>query len=219
MTLHEILTDMLPYLLGGAMITIAVTLIALPVGFIIGLALAIGRIYGGPVMAGFGAIFSVILRAVPEVVVLFILFFSFSEFLDLTAFWAGALGLALVSSAYQMEIFRGAILSVGKGQMVAARAIGMSRSKAIRFIVIPQALRHAIPPWSNEAAIILKDSSLVFALGVPEMLRRAEYISARTYQPMLAYGAAALIYFVLVFLFNRWLDRVELKHGMLTSQI
>lgn len=90
--------------------------------------------------------------------------------------------------------------------MMAARAIGMTRIKAIRHILLPQALRLAIPPWSNEAAIILKDSSLVYALGVPEVLRRAQQLSASTHQPFLAYGTAAIIYFILVFITNRLLD-------------
>jgi polar amino acid transport system permease protein len=90
--------------------------------------------------------------------------------------------------------------------MTAARAIGMSRLQSIRYIILPQALRLAIPPWSNEASIVLKDSSLVYALGVPEILRRAQQLSATTQQPFLAYGTAALIYFGLVFTTNRALD-------------
>ena len=99
--------------------------------------------------------------------------------------------------------------------MMAARALGMSRVEAIRSIILPQAIRLAIPPWSNEAAIVLKDSSLVFVLGVPEILRRAEYVSARTLQPFLAFGAAALIYFVLTFLTNRGLDWLERRYKIL----
>jgi len=108
-----------------------------------------------------------------------------------------------------MEIIRGAILSVSGGQMMAARAIGMTKNQAIRNIILPQTLRLAIPPWSNEAAIVIKDSSLVYALGVPEVLRRAQLISASTQQPFLAYAAAAAIYFILVFITNRLLDSLE----------
>lgn len=93
--------------------------------------------------------------------------------------------------------------------MIAALAIGMSRIEAIRYIILPQTLRLAIPPWSNEAAIVIKDSSLVYALGVPEILRRAQLISASTQQPFLAYTTAALIYFGLVLLTNTMLGRLE----------
>ena len=94
-------------------------------------------------------------------------------------------------------------------QMLAARAIGMSTLEAIRYVILPQTLRLAIPPWSNEAAIVIKDSSLVYALGVPEILRRAQLISASTQQPFLAYISAAVIYFALVFIANRLLARLE----------
>ncbi len=93
--------------------------------------------------------------------------------------------------------------------MMAARAVGLSRWRAIRYIVLPQALRLAIPPWSNEASIVLKDSSLVYALGVPEILRRAQQLSATSQQPFLAFGTAAVIYFILVFTTNRLLDYLE----------
>jgi polar amino acid transport system permease protein len=103
--------------------------------------------------------------------------------------------------------------------MTAARAIGMPRLQAIRYIILPQAIRLAIPPWSNEASIVLKDSSLVYALGVPEILRRAQQLSATTQQPFLAFGVAALIYFVLVFLTNRGLDYLSLKTRLPTNPV
>jgi polar amino acid transport system permease protein len=142
-------------------------------------------------------------------VLLFILYFIVSGSINLSPFWAGSISLGIVSSAYQMEIVRGAILSVSGGQMMAARAIGMSKNQAIRHVILPQTLRLAIPPWSNEAAIVVKDSSLVYALGVPEILRRAQLISASTQEPFLAYAVAALIYFLLVFITNRLLDALD----------
>jgi polar amino acid transport system permease protein len=194
------------YIVQGTAITVAVTLVALPFGLILGLLMALVHTYGGKIMNRFAAGYSLLLRGVPPIVLLFILYFVLSGSINLSPFWAGSLSLGIVSSAYQMEILRGALLAVGGGQMTAARAIGMSRLQAIQYIVLPQALRLAIPPWSNEASIVLKDSSLVYALGVPEILRRAQQLSATTQQPFLAYGTAALIYFILVFATNRALD-------------
>ena len=94
---------------------------------------------------------------------------------------------------------------------MAARAIGLSQRQAVREILLPQALRIALPSWSNEAAIVIKDSSLIYALGVPEILRRAQLISASTQQPFLAYSAAAIIYFALVLITTRLLGRLEQK--------
>lgn len=201
------MSNFFSYIVQGTAITVAVTLVALPFGLVLGLLMALVHTYGGKFLNRVAAAYSLLLRGVPPIVLLFILYFILSgRFINLSPFWAGSLSLGIVSSAYQMEILRGALLAVGGGQMTAARAIGMRRLQSIRYIVLPQALRLAIPPWSNEASIVLKDSSLVYALGVPEILRRAQQLSATTQEPFLAYGTAALIYFVLVFAANRALD-------------
>lgn len=206
------LANFFAYIFEGISVTIAVTLVALPAGLLLGLGLALVNTYGGPWLKRASAAYSLLMRGVPPVVLLFILYFILSgRVVNLTPFWAGSISLGIISSAYQMEILRGALLSIGGGQMTAARAIGMSRIQAIQHIILPQALRLAIPPWSNEASIVLKDSSLVYALGVPEILRRAQQLSASTQQPLLAFGAAALIYFVLVFIVNRGLDALAEK--------
>jgi polar amino acid transport system permease protein len=203
------------YLIAGTWITLGVTAIALTAGFVLGLLLATFRVYGSPALRAFAAGYSLVIRAVPVIVVIFILYFVIARFVDLSPFLSGSLALGIASGAYQSEVFRGAIQSVPSGQMLAARAIGMSRIMAIRYIILPQALRLSIPPWSNEAAIVLKDSSLVYVIGVAEILRRAEYVSARTLQPFLAFGAAALIYFTLTFLTNRALDWLEQRYRVL----
>lgn len=197
------------YIASGTAYTLGVTLVALPSGLLLGLIFAIIYVYGGKVLTRIMSIYSTVMRGIPPIVLLFVLYFIMSGSINLSPFWAGSISLGIISSAYQMEIIRGAILSVSGGQMMAARAIGMSKWQAIRFVVLPQTLRLAIPPWSNEAAIVIKDSSLVYALGVPEILRRAQLISASTQQPFLAYITAALIYFALVFIANRLLGRLE----------
>ena len=200
------MSNFFSYIVQGTAITLSVTLVALPFGLVIGLLMALIHTYGGKILNRVAAAYSLLMRGVPPIVLLFILYFILSGTINLSPFWAGSFSLGIVSSAYQMEILRGALLAVGGGQMTAARAIGMSRLQSIQYIILPQALRLAIPPWSNEVSIVLKDSSLVYALGVPEILRRAQQLSATTQQPFLAYGTAALIYFVLVFATNRALD-------------
>jgi amine acid ABC transporter, permease protein, 3-TM region, His/Glu/Gln/Arg/opine family len=200
------MSNFFSYIVQGTAITIGVTLVALPFGLVIGLLMALVHTYGGKILNRVAAAYSLLMRGVPPIVLLFILYFILSGTINLSPFWAGSFSLGIVSSAYQMEILRGALLAVGGGQMTAARAIGMSRLQSIQHIILPQALRLAIPPWSNEVSIVLKDSSLVYALGVPEILRRAQQLSATTQQPFLAYGTAALIYFVLVFATNCALD-------------
>jgi polar amino acid transport system permease protein len=197
------------YIADGTAYTVGVTLIALPFGLVLGLILSLIYVYGGKFLSRIMAIYSTVMRGIPPIVLLFILYFMVSGSINLSPFWAGSISLGIVSSAYQMEIIRGALLSVSGGQMMAARAIGMTKMTAIKHIIVPQAFRLAIPPWSNEAAIVIKDSSLVYALGVPEILRRAQLISASTQEPFLAFITAGLIYFMLVFITNRLLDRLE----------
>ncbi|MDY0124758.1 MAG: amino acid ABC transporter permease [Anaerolineaceae bacterium] len=201
----------LSYIASGTVYTVGVTLIALPSGLLIGTILALLYVYGGKITARLMNLYSTIFRGIPPVVLLFILFFAVSKGINLSAFWAGSLSLGVVSSAYQMEIVRGALLSVSGDQLMAVRAVGLSRMQAIRSVVLPQAVRLAIPPWSNEAAIVIKDSSLVYALGVPEILRRAQLIGASSQKYLLAYLSAAVIYFLLVFATTRLLTLLENK--------
>jgi len=201
----------LSYIASGTVYTVGVTLIALPSGLLIGTILALLYVYGGKTVSRIMNLYSTIFRGIPPIVLLFIFFFAVSKGINLSAFWAGSLSLGVVSSAYQMEIVRGALLSVSGDQLMAARAVGMSRLQAIRYVVLPQAVRLAIPPWSNEAAIVIKDSSLVYALGVPEILRRAQLIGASSQRYLLAYLSAAVIYFLLVFATTRLLNLLEKK--------
>jgi len=214
------LTNFLSYIAQGTAVTVGVTLIALPFGLLIGLALALVYVYAGKWPRRLAAVYSLVIRGIPPIALLFILYFMLSgKAVNLSPFLAGSISLGIISSAYQMEILRGALQSVGGGQMTAARAVGMSRWQSIRYVLIPQAVRLAIPPWSNEASIVLKDSSLVYALGVPEILRRAQQLSATNQQPLLAFGAAALIYFVLVFMTNRGLDWLSAKTRLPTQPV
>ena len=205
------LGQLLSYIASGTVYTVGVTLIALPSGLLIGTLLALLYVYGGKSAARLMNLYSTVFRGIPPLVLLFILFFAVTRGINLSAFWAGSLSLGIVSSACQMEIVRGALRSVSGDQLMAARSIGLSRLEAIRYVVLPQAVRLAIPPWSNEAAIIIKDSSLVYALGVPEILRRAQVIGASSQRYLLAYMSAAVIYFLLVFVTTRLLALFEKK--------
>ena len=155
--------------------------------------------------------YSRIIRSLPLIVILFGLYYLGADILDLSAYTAVILALSVHTAAYQSEIFRGAIQSISIGQMEAALALGMSRFQCIFSIILPQALRRAIPYWSNEAAIVLKDSSLAYVLGIAELLRRGEYVSARTTMPLLTYTIVGVIYFILTFVLSRGLFFVERK--------
>ncbi|MDD4570465.1 MAG: amino acid ABC transporter permease [Tepidanaerobacteraceae bacterium] len=199
----------IPYLLSGVGITLEITVIALMLGTAIGLFLALGRVYGNGVVRRFVIFYSRIIRSLPLLVILFMLYFLGSEIIDIPAFWAVILALAIHTSAYQSEIFRGAIQSISMGQMEAALALGMSKYQGIFAVILPQSLRRAIPYWANEATIVLKDSALAYVLGITELMRRGEYVSARTSQPLLTYIVVGLIYLILTYAFTKSMARVE----------
>jgi polar amino acid transport system permease protein len=120
------------YIASGTAYTVSVSLIALPLGLFFGLIFSLLYVYGGKILTRIMSIYSTVMRGIPPIVLLFILYFMVSGSINLSPFWAGSISLGIISSAYQMEIIRGALLSVSGGQMMAARAIGMSRMRAIR---------------------------------------------------------------------------------------
>jgi len=191
----------LPYLLKGCTITIGLVGGALGLGFVIGIPMAVGQVYGNKYLSGLISLYVWFFRGLPVLVLLFLFYFGLFSLLglNLPAFTAAILVLGLRSAAYQSQIFRGSIQSLGEGQMLAARSLGMKKSEAILNIILPQALRISIPGWSNEYAILLKDSAITYAIGVMEILTRANFIATRTYKPMPIFLTCAVIFIVLTY--------------------
>ena len=202
----------LPALFNGLWVTLQITFFTLGLGLVLALPISFGQIYGNKLLKAIIAVYEKILRSIPELVILFLIFYGFPRIgVRFSPFAAVVIGLGLRSSAYQSQVFRGAINSVSKTQMRAARSLGMSNFQGFVFIVLPQALRIALPPWTNEFTIVLKDSSLAYALGVTEILRQGGYIIATKHEPMIIYLTVAVFYFVVTIVINKSLGRVEKK--------
>ena len=199
--------------LEGSLVTLIVVAGAMILGLVLGVPLAAAQVYGHPALARVIAVYVWFFRGIPLLVFLFLFYFGLCTALDinLSAFTVAIIVLGLISSAYQSQIFRGAILSLPEGQFKAARALGMSDFKAICFIVLPQALRLSIPGWSNEYSIILKDSAVTYALGVAEIMARAHFVATRTYQQLPLYLAAGLIFLILTYAGTKGLRLLEEK--------
>jgi polar amino acid transport system permease protein len=200
-----------PYMLGGALVTISVVLGAMSLGLIMGVPLAVGQVYGSLSVRWLIDAYVWFFRGVPLLVLLFLFYFGLFSMLNinLSAFTVAVIVLGLISAAYQSQVFRGAILSLPEGQFRAARALGMTDMQAILHIILPQALRLSIPGWSNEYSIILKDSAVTYALGVPEIMARTHFVATRTYQHMPLYILAGLIYLVLTYMGTKGLRVLE----------
>lgn len=195
------------YLLSGTWVNLVVVVGAMIMGFLLGLPLALGQIFSGKKIRAVIDVYVWFFRGIPLLVLLFLFYFGLVSFLNinLSAFSVAIVVLGLISSAYQSQILRGAILSIPDGQMKAARAVGMHDAQAVIHVILPQAFRIAIPAWSNEYAILLKDSAVTYALGVTELMSRANHVASRTYQHLYIYLLAGFMFMVLTYLGTRGL--------------
>ena len=200
MEVLSILIDWFPYVLTGVGATIGLVLSALALGFALGLPMALGQVYGSRPVRSIIGVYVWFFRGLPILVLLFLFWFGIFPAIglgSLSAFVVGAIVLGLRGAAYQSQIFRGAIQSVSEGQMIAARSLGMSRFTAIRSVILPQAIRIALPGWSNEYPNILTDSAVCYAIGVAELLTITSRIVTQTHVTMPIYLATAGIFIIL----------------------
>jgi polar amino acid transport system permease protein len=212
MSLLVLAWNILPRLLQGAMVTIELTLIAIMIGILMGIPIAMGRVYGNKLVYAICTFFVEIIRGTPLLTQLFILYFGLpSVGIMLSPFIAAMIGMGINSAAYQAEYFRGAIQSVKREQLTAAYSIGMNQMQAIRHIVLPQMLRLVIPSWSNELIYLLKYSSMAYMIQAPEIMSQGRLIASRTYRTFEVFIVIALIYLVLVSILSKFLDRIEQK--------
>lgn len=194
-------------LLWTVQLTVAAYLLALPLG----LAVALLRIVPSRPAAWAAAAYVEVLRGTPLLVQIFFVYFVLpSAGLSLSAWAAGVTALGVNASAYVAEVCRAGVLSVDRGQTEAARSLGMTAWQALRFVVLPQALRRMVPPLTNEAVALLKDSSLVSVMGLTELTRAGQELSGRYADPLTVWPMVALFYFVATFPLTRlaaWMER------------
>jgi polar amino acid transport system permease protein len=198
-------------ILYGALVTVEVTAAALALSCVLGLLIGIGRLAPQRrLVYGFCTAYLTFFRGTPLLVQLFLLFFGLPQFnILLPAFVCGMLGLGLYSAAYVSEIVRGAIQSVDRGQMEAARSIGMSSGQAMRAIILPQAVVRMIPPLGNEFIALIKNSALVSLLTIDDLMHEGQKIISVSYRSLEVYLVIALVYLVLTQATNYALHRVE----------
>lgn len=200
-------------LITGLPETLLLTGLGLLIGFVIGISLSLMRIYGSKELQWLSSGYEKLLRGIPLLVLIYIFAFGIPGI-----FWfvspsersvaAVILALALRSGAYQSQIFRGAILSVNPGQMEAARALGMSQFEGFLHVIMPQALRLAVPSWSNEYAVVIKDSSFASAIGIAELTKSAYRISV-DYREMPELWALSMVFLTIIyFLFTYPVTRI-----------
>ena len=191
----------LPYFLGGVIVTMEIVVGGLAIGLIVGIPLSIGEVYGNKYVANLISAYVAFFRGIPFLVLLFLFYLGIfpSIGLVINALAASILIIGLRDAAYQSQIFRGSIQSLGEGQMLAALSLGMTKFQAIWNIILPQALRISLPGWANLYSIMLKNSAVCYTIGVMEILTRASFVSSRTYKPMPIYLSCAVIFLILTY--------------------
>jgi polar amino acid transport system permease protein len=206
--------EYLPFLLSGVWLTVAVTLLALVMATALGLVWALARTSGIRLIEVPVRVMVEFIRGIPILVILFYIYFVMPEIgIDLTAFQAGVIGLALTYSCYIGETFRAGIEAVDRGQVEAAKSIGMKRGLMMRRVVLPQAFKIVVPPYANNIIMLLKDSSQVSVISVAELTMQGKMLASSTFNNLTVFTLVALLYLCLTLPLNFVMRRVEVAMG------
>lgn len=208
---EQTFSDYVLLLTRAACITILLALLAMPLAMLIGLLVAIGRLYGPRWLDWILLIYVELLRGTPVLMQLFVIYYLLPEIgVKIDAFWAGMLGLAINYSAYEAENYRAGLLAIPRGQMEAALALGMSKLTALRRIVVPQAVRLVIPPVTNDFISLFKDTSVCSVIAVVELTSRYRSLMVNHPQYMLRLGlVTALLYLLMSYPLSLAARRLE----------
>jgi polar amino acid transport system permease protein len=215
MTYFEFAGTVFPRLLRATVITLELTAIGIGSGFVLGLLLALTRVYANRVLSGIANVYIQFFRGTPLVVQALAIYYGFPPYLKtlgiepFSPLVAACIALGLNSAAYQAEYFRGAIQAISSGQMQAARSMGMSKMQAVRSVILPQALRIVLPSWSNELIYTIQYSSVAYFLTLEELTFASMKIAAKYGRAFESYATAGVIYVVIVLLVSRLLAHAE----------
>lgn len=203
----------LPLLLEGAVVTLQMVAISIVAGFFLGGLIAFGRVFGKRPVQALAIGYIEVFRGTPLLVQLFILYFGLPNIgIYMSAFTAACVGMSLNSAAYQAEYFRSALQSIRSGQLLAARAVGMTQTQGFFAILVPQAVRRALPAWSNELMYMIKYSSVAYMIQAPELMAAGKEISSETFRTFETYVLIALIYLVMVTIAGSLLKLIEYRY-------
>lgn len=222
--------QILLFLSDGILITLKISIVSFLCILLVGMLGGLGRVSSNRFIKGIASLYVEVVRGIPVLVWLLWIWFALPQLLErsgqgiatfapqvgeaianikLDPFTAAVIGFTVAYGAYMTEIFRAGIQSIAKGQMEAARSLGMNYVQAMRYIVLPQAIRVILPPVGNEFVTLLKDSSLVSVLAVSDLTRRGREYVARTFLSFDTFTMVALIYLVLTLFFTRVFSAVE----------
>ena len=210
----------------ATLMTLAVAITAMFIGFIFSLIFTPLKITNNKILNFIGNFYTTVIRGVPELLVIYLFFFGgsaavmfvakifgYGGYIEINAFITGAFSIGIISGAYSTEVFRGAIQSIDKGQFEACKVLGLNKYIYSFKIIIPQMLRLAIPNLNNVWQITLKDTSLISVTGLVEIMRQSYIAAGSTRDPLFFYSFAALLYLILTFFSMKIFNKLEQNYN------
>ena len=210
----------------ATLMTIAVSVTAMLIGFLFALIFTPLKLSKNKFLNLIGTFYTTVIRGVPELLVIYLFFFGgsgaimfvasifgYNEYIEINAFLTGSFAIGIISGAYSTEVFRGALQSIDRGQYEASKVLGIKKNIQFLKVIMPQMLRLAIPNLSNVWQITLKDTSLISVTGLVEIMRQSYIAAGSTRDPLFFYSFAAVLYLLLTFLSMKLINRLELKYS------
>ena len=209
----------------ATLMTLAVSLTAMIIGFIFALIFTPLKLSKNKFLNIIANCYTTVIRGVPELLVIYLFFFGgsgavmfvasifgYNDYIEINAFITGSFAIGIISGAYSTEVFRGAIQSIDKGQFEASKVLGLKKPIHFFKVIMPQMLRLAIPNLSNVWQITLKDTSLISVTGLVEIMRQSYIAAGSTRDPLFFYSFAAVLYLLLTFLSLKLINKLETKY-------
>ena len=213
-------------LLIATMMTIAVSITAMIIGFLFALIFTPLKLSKSKFLNLIGNSYTTVIRGVPELLVIYLFFFGgsgavmyvasifgYNEYIEINAFITGSFAIGIISGAYSTEVFRGAIQSIDKGQFEASKVLGLKKPVHFFKVIMPQMLRLAIPNLSNVWQITLKDTSLISVTGLVEIMRQSYIAAGSTRDPLFFYSFAAVLYLMLTYFSMKLINKLEVRYS------
>ena len=213
-------------LLIATMMTIAVSITAMIIGFLFALIFTPLKLSKSKFLNLIGNSYTTVIRGVPELLVIYLFFFGgsgavmyvasifgYNDYIEINAFITGSFAIGIISGAYSTEVFRGAIQSIDKGQFEASKVLGLKKPIHFFKVIMPQMLRLAIPNLSNVWQITLKDTSLISVTGLVEIMRQSYIAAGSTRDPLFFYSFAAVLYLLLTYISMKLINKLEIKYS------
>ncbi len=199
------------YLPDGVLITFRITVLSICCAVPLGLLTGLGRISNNRLINLVASTYVEVIRGIPLLVQIFYIYYALSRFVQVSGVTSAVVAISFCYGAYMGEVFRAGITAISKGQSEAARSLGFNGFQTMRYVVLPQAMRTILPPVGNECIAMLKDTSLVSIMAVPDIMQRARSFVGTTYLYFETYTVVALVYLVITLLLSKTVSTMEAR--------